>query len=264
VVDGACEATVTLVVDVHDNCCLDPQNLALDVAASNPTGNATLGPVVLAAPQVVSARDVTVSGSVQISSLTGCPATLQLEASAQDCSGNVVSTTDSGEGDSVDAIDTEPPTVNSSAGVPTLSPPSHELIDVGFTRSASDNCDTNVAESLSTEVWADEDEIPESGDGTGRFAPDAKDLEDALRLRSERRGHEDGRVYLITTTAADSCGNGAFSCETVGVAHAASESSAAELAAQRTAARSVCEANAGAAPAGFAEHGQSPEIGGKQ
>ncbi|HUU95248.1 MAG TPA: hypothetical protein VM487_05880 [Phycisphaerae bacterium] len=97
--------------------------------------------------------------------------------------------------------------------------PVHELIDVSPAFSAYDPDPDDDALTLSFRVFSDEPEIPETGDGTGRHAPDFKDeVPDAERetgrgllVRSERRGGEDGRLYIVVITADD--GNGGVTTE---------------------------------------------------
>jgi hypothetical protein len=263
-VDAQCEATVEFTIDLHDNCCLDPseQGLGLGVTPSNPTGNLTVGNLVLDLPQVLSETDILVTGRVEVSGLTSCPAVLQIDARAQDCVGNVVDTELDGGADAIDVLDTIPPVVTSSVAVSRLWPPNHQLVDVGFARNATDNCDVEVAQSLVTRTWSDEAE--DVATGAGRHAPDARDLDAALRLRAERQGRGDGRVYLLTSTASDACGNSDFACSTVAVAHDRSQASEALIAGQETAAQQFCDANAGTSPPEFLEIGLSGELGPKQ
>ena len=75
---------------------------------------------------------------------------------------------------------------------------------IGFQATATDGCDDQVAESLVTAVFSDE---PEEATGDGHHAPDAADLDVDLRLRRERGGNGDGRVYLLVSQATDACGN---------------------------------------------------------
>jgi len=260
-VNGACQAAVEFTLTLHDNCCLDPAKLDLKVAAANPTGNATLGPIALDAPVVVGPRDITVTGRVSVSGLTSCPAVVQVQASAKDCSGNTVSTLTQGTSCSTSAVDLMPPTLASSVASGTLWPPNHELADVGLVNQIADNCDGNVANSLDQKAWSDEPDIGPGGGG--QHAPDAQ-FGDALRLRRERAGNEDGRVYLVIGEVADACGNTAFSCVTAGVPHAANPAALASLTAQAAAATTFCQANQGAPPAGFSQVGVSGPVGPKQ
>ena len=86
--------------------------------------------------------------------------------------------------------------------------PDHELVDVSAAFDVSDPDGDPV--SLSFRVFSDESEVPETGDGTGRHAPDFKmrlaSWQAGLFVRSERRGREDGRFYLFVITANDGKG----------------------------------------------------------
>jgi hypothetical protein len=261
-VDENCEVTVNFTIDFHDNCCLDEDLIdELIITPSITAANASVGAPVIDSVNVVSERDITVTGHVVVSDLTSCPAELRIDAEWQDCSGNVVSTMANGGEDFIDVLDTLPPMVSSDVALSRLWPPEHDLIDVGFTRTATDNCDADVAQTLMTEVWADEMETAETGDGN--FAPDAKDPNETLRLRSERIGSEDGRIYLMTSSAADACGNSSYACTTVGVAASSSNKAAAALNAQEAATLQYCMDN-GIAPPEYFEIGLSEEIGPKQ
>lgn len=259
-VDGACQATVEFTLALHDNCCLDPATLEVKAAAANPTANATLGPVELDPPVVLGPRDVTVSGRVAVSGLTSCPAVVQVQASAKDCSGNSVSTITQGTGCSTGVVDLTPPSLLSTLAAAALWPPNHDLEDVGLTNQVSDNCDGNVAGSLEQKAWSDEAEI---GGGSGSHAPDAV-FGPGLRLRAEREGGGDGRVYLVTGKVVDACGNPGFSCVTAGVPHGGGAAAAASLAAQAAAADALCEANLATPPPGFTAIGVSAPVGPKQ
>jgi len=99
------------------------------------------------------------------------------------------------------------PPVLSCNGAVALWSPNHELVDVQSAFGVSDPDGDEV--SLTIRIFSDESEIPETGDGTGKHAPDFKnELYDGrgLLLRSERRGKEDGRWYVAVITADD--GNG--------------------------------------------------------
>ena len=155
--------------------------------------------------------------------------------------------------------DREAPHVTSSVAKASLWPPNHDLIKVGFAATATDNCPSVT---INVQVFSDESEAP-SGDG--RFSPDAKNIAPVtLRLRSERLGKSDGRVYLIVTTATDTAGNKAHSCATVVVPHAQSKVSIASVNAQAAAAKAFCEANDPGVPPGFVQIGIGPVVGPKQ
>jgi hypothetical protein len=161
----------------------------------------------------------------------------------------------------VTARDVEPPVVTCSIGVPLLGPPNHDLVNVGLTTAATDNCDGVLP--VTVLVYGDEDDEEPTGDGN--FSPDAKDLATGtLRLRQERKGNSDGRVYLIIGYATDKAGNIGFSCCTVGVPHNGSKKSIDSVNAQAAAAAAYCQTHNGAPPPGYFVIGDGPIIGPKQ
>jgi hypothetical protein len=140
-----------------------------------------------------------------------------------------------------------------------LWPAFHDLINVGLSATTTDNCPGTV---ISVAVFGDEDDETPTGDGV--FSPDAKDIGlGTLRLRAERRGDGDGRVYLIIVTATDASGNVARCCRTVTVALDQSKAAKASVAAQAAAARTYCEQN-GTAPPGYFVIGDGAVVGPKQ
>ncbi|MDQ3756013.1 MAG: hypothetical protein M3371_14935, partial [Acidobacteriota bacterium] len=143
-----------------------------------------------------------------------------------------------------------PPVVISSLSLTMLGPPfNHNLINVGLTASATDICDGS--RSVSVQVFGDEDDETVTGND-GNFSPDARDIAPGtLRLRRERIGTSDGRVYLIVIKATDASGNTGFSCLTVTAPLDAQASSINSVNAPAAAARSFCEANNGTPPAGY-------------
>jgi murein DD-endopeptidase MepM/ murein hydrolase activator NlpD len=160
----------------------------------------------------------------------------------------------------VTVVDTTQPTVTCAVAVPSLSPPNHELVNVGLTAGAADICDGPLP--VAVAVFSDEDD--ETPTGSGHFSPDAKDLAPGTaRLRSERMGNGDGRVYLVVASATDGSGNVARDCCTVTVPHARNSASVASVSAQAAVARSFCLANGGP-PAGFFPIGDGPVVGPKQ
>ena len=157
--------------------------------------------------------------------------------------------------------DNEPPQVNCSVATTSLWPPDHNLLNVGLNVTATDNCPETIT--IGVEVFSDEGDEAPTGDGN--FSPDAKNIApNSLRLRKERNGGLDGRVYLIVTTATDTSGNTAHCCSTVVVAHDQSSPSIASVNAQAAAARAYCELHDGAAPADFVQVGVGPVRGPKQ
>lgn len=86
--------------------------------------------------------------------------------------------------------------------------PHHDFVDISSSLFSVADPDT-PAENLTVDVMvvSDETEIPETGDGTGKHAPDFKTQlasgASGFFLRSERQGPGDGRVYLVIVTASD-------------------------------------------------------------
>jgi hypothetical protein len=149
-----------------------------------------------------------------------------------------------------------------SQGVlPTLWPPNHDLVNVGLNVNATDNC--AAAPSITVMVFGDENDEEPTGDGT--HSPDAKDIAPGtLRLRSERKGDADGRVYLIVVKATDDAGNVGVACCTVVVPLSQSQADKNAVDAQAASAVSHCLANNGAPPLGYFVIGDGPIIGPRQ
>ena len=98
-----------------------------------------------------------------------------------------------------------------------------------------------------------------------RDSPDAKDIAvGTLRLRAERKGNGDGRVYLIVVKATDSSGNTRVQLLHDGGA-ALHQGVRPDLGSQQAAAaRNFCLAHDGTPPAGYFVVGDGPVIGPKQ
>jgi len=96
-----------------------------------------------------------------------------------------------------------PPVISDASADPSvLWPPNHKMIDVTVNYNVTDNCGP-VISSLS--VTSNE---PVDGQGDGDTSPDWEVVDTHhVRLRAERSGKGDGRVYTITITATDSGGN---------------------------------------------------------
>lgn len=107
-------------------------------------------------------------------------------------------------------VDESAPFTACNVTVNELWPPNHEMIDVGFTLTATDDCgDPEVIVS----VTSDEPTAQAVGAGQASPAPDAEILRTldgvvhGARIRAERSTEGDGRVYEITVTAIDAAGN---------------------------------------------------------
>ena len=134
-VDANCEHTVTFSATVTDNCCVNEADVA--VAVSLLTGNATLGTPAITKTQTDD-RTVDISGSVPVSDLTSCPATVQVTVNAEDCCDNAA-TQVTATGDVNDVTD---PVVTCTDVTQVADPgPDCDAV-VTLTASATDNCDT--------------------------------------------------------------------------------------------------------------------------
>jgi hypothetical protein len=143
----------------------------------------------------------------------------------------------------------DPPLVTCTLETALLWPPDHELRDVGLGLSVKHDAPTT----LSLAVYSDEGDLEP---GSGNHAPDALDVAaGTLRLRAERSGHGDGRVYLIVATAADEFGNVGVGCCTVVVPKSESAASEAEVLLQAALAEGSCR-RAGVLPRGFVPVGE--------
>lgn len=163
----------------------------------------------------------------------------------------------------VTVVDRSLPTVSSAVTTPSLWPPNHDLINVGLSYNAQDNCSSGGAIKYQVKVYANEDD--EAATGDGNFSPDAKAFNaGALRLRAERKGEGNGRVYLIVITATDIAGNIGISCTTVVVPISQSTRAINAINATAAAAKAYCLARGGSPPSGYFVVGDGPTIGSKQ
>jgi M6 family metalloprotease-like protein len=114
-------------------------------------------------------------------------------------------------------VDTTPPVIQNVVATPNVIwPPNHKMVQVAVTATATDNCDTAPHCDI-TSVNSNE---PVNGLGDGDTAPDwiiTGDL--TVDLRAERSGIGNGRIYMITVTCTDACGNSSVGNTTVTVPH---------------------------------------------
>jgi hypothetical protein len=138
----------------------------------------------------------------------------------------------------VTVVDTTKPVVNLSVTTKNLWPPNHKFVDVGLSLIATDNAGSAQ---LVTILSVTQDESLDS-EGDGSTAPDAEVLRNAqneitgLRLRAERAGGGDGRVYLVRAMVADAAGNQTMSVVAVTVPKSQSKKDLDAVAAQAAAA----------------------------
>jgi uncharacterized lipoprotein YddW (UPF0748 family) len=114
--------------------------------------------------------------------------------------------------------DVEAPVISgASVDKPTVEQNNHKMTDVVVSYTVKDNVDPEPLIVTSLSVESNE---PENGLGDGDTGPDWE-IVDAhhVRLRAERSGTGDGRIYTITITAVDSKGNRSSTTVTVTVPH---------------------------------------------
>ena len=102
--------------------------------------------------------------------------------------------------------DVEPPRIEDlSINPPILWPPNHKMKNVNVDYTSTDNCPGPI--SCSIIVTSNE---PENGTGDGDQAPDWQIVDEHhIKLRAERAGTGNGRVYTINITCTDQYGNSA-------------------------------------------------------
>lgn len=117
----------------------------------------------------------------------------------------------------IQVVDTTPPVIHELRATPkVLWPPNHKMVPVVVTAVSTDSCDT-VPHCSITDVSSNE---PVEGIGDGDTAPDwvvTGDL--TVDLRAERSGKGRGRIYTLTVTCSDECGNSSSENTTVLVPH---------------------------------------------
>jgi hypothetical protein len=95
-----------------------------------------------------------------------------------------------------------------------LWPANHKYVTVTATVVASDNVDPNPVVRLES-ITSNE---PDNGLGDGDTANDIVIVDDFhFKLRAERSGKGEGRIYTITYKVTDACGNVTFATVTVSV-----------------------------------------------
>ena len=167
---------------------------------------------------------LTITGSVN----TDVVGTYTITYNARDSAGRTAVATRT-----VIVRDTIAPSVSASTRLQILWPPNHNLVNVGLKATVRDLCDPSPV--IAVSVFGDEDDEEKTGDG--HHAPDARNIAlGSLRLRSERKGNADGRVYLVVVTATDASNNVGFHAVAVAVPHDMSKKSVASAVAQGIAA----------------------------
>lgn len=159
----------------------------------------------------------------------------------------------------INVNDTQAPSVSCSVSKALLWPPNSDLVNVGLAVTATDNDGEEPA--VVIDVFSDEDDAEQAGG----MSPDAKNVAaGSLRLRAERRGDADGRVYVIRIKATDTSHNSSYSYCTVIVPHSQSKADLNAANAQAAAAVAAFVAGGNNPPAGFFLVGDGPTVGPKQ
>ena len=174
-----------------------------DVVIEQATLDGTVVPLVATASDICDADVEITDDGLAIYPLGATMVTF----TATDDSGNAVS-----KSMTVTVVDTTPPTISVSVMPDSLWPPNHKMVDIQATVSANDICDASP-DVILTSITSDE---PDNGLGDGDKPNDiAVTTLFTFKLRSERSGEYDGRVYTITYTATDDSGNSASATDTV-------------------------------------------------
>jgi hypothetical protein len=114
--------------------------------------------------------------------------------------------------------DRESPLIsNASASPSSLWPPNHKMEDVAINYTTADNCTPSGSIVCTLSVTSNE---PVEGGGDGDTSPDWEVIDaHNVRLRAERSGGGNGRIYTITIRCTDAAGNVTTQTVTVTVPH---------------------------------------------
>ncbi len=165
-----------------------------------------------------------------------------------------------------DEVDNKLPVISCSLAEPQLMAGGDKLIDVGLSVMASDDQGAGLPTLVT--VYSDEDDTDSQNN---QSSPDAKDIADGtLRLRAERDGAEDGRVYLILAGATDNDGASGYGCCTATVPAGNQQADIDSVLSQADTALAQCTGFAAASvgltdiPEGYFQVGDGPIIGPNQ
>ena len=119
----------------------------------------------------------------------------------------------------VTVLDSTPPEINSSLEPSLLWPPNHRLVHIEATVTATDACGPTTVQLLP--ITSSE---PDNGSGDGDTTGDIQgasfgNADFDFKLRAERAGGGNGRVYTVVYTATDGSGNQASATSYVVVPH---------------------------------------------
>ena len=127
-----------------------------------------------------------------------------VDVSVSDTGGNTVSCSST-----LTVIDTIPPVITAAAASPNkIWPPNHKMVDVKLNVTVKDQCGSATWKIIS--VSSNESA---NGLGDGNTSPDWEIVNDhSVRVRAERSGKGNGRVYTIKVRAQDAAGNSSKVC----------------------------------------------------
>ena len=116
--------------------------------------------------------------------------------------------------------DTVSPTIHVSVSPDNLWPPNHKMKKITANVTTSDTCDADPTTVLTSAVSNE----PDNGKADGNTNNDIQGADIGtddrkLKLRAERLGRGDGRIYTITYDATDASGNSVTGSDTVTVPH---------------------------------------------
>ncbi len=151
------------------------------------------------------------------------------------------------------------PVISASNSTGVLWSANFSQIPVGYVVTLNHCDDRYLSQSLVTEVYSDEEEIPGVGASPTHFSADATMHTQGLALRAERNESGDGRVYLLISRVTDSDGQEFTSCSSVVVPHEQNQESLSNALDQAVSARGFCMKN-GEAPANFYRQGTSEKL----
>jgi hypothetical protein len=128
----------------------------------------------------------------------------------------------------INIVDTTPPSLTVAVNPNVLWPPNHKMIAIHATITVSDAVDPNPTFVL-TSIVSNE---PDNGLGDGDKSNDIQEAEYGtpdvdFKLRAERSGKGNGRIYTVTYTATDASANSTSTSATVTVPHDMGQANAA-------------------------------------
>jgi hypothetical protein len=203
---ATCTATVT-VLDIINPTITCPVNITVSCAALVPAVNITA----VTATDNCGSPTVTHVSDVITNQTCANRFTLTRTYRATDASGNSATCSQV-----ITVNDDAPPQITGLSATPqTLWPPNHTMRDVIISYQVADNCVSSP--NITISVTSNE---AVNGTGDGDTGPDWEIINNNhIRLRAERAGNGNGRIYTITITVNDGCNPPVSSSTQVVVAH---------------------------------------------